>query len=361
MPEPQIWLLLVGIDFYLKEANQLRGAKNDVTSMELSLKEYYKEVNVTKLLASVTGNPGQTAPPEDEHLWPTWDNFTGKIKDITQKASAGDIVWIHYSGHGTLQTTKTSEFTYQEGSGIDAALVLWEPNSSYGVRYLRGIELAILLDDMANKGLKLTVVLDSCHSGSISRKSDNKVRSIPWSVEVDNEFPLHESVLPQFLILKENNFRDAAITSHWLLHPHGYTLLTACGPHETAKEIRLKEEHHGALSYLICKAFFYCMENEIENVTHELIYRHVYANMFKVGGQHPILIGTDKSTLQGAEVGRLNVRSTFEIIQVSADRMIRLDAMFLHGACTGDEYEVYVHAEAKELVSRFTITNVEVF
>lgn len=143
------------------------------------------------------------------------------------------------------------------------------------------------------------------------------------------------------------------------MHPHGYTLLAACGPHETAKEIRPGGRQHGALSYLICKAFYYCAQNKIENVTHELIHRHVYAEMFRVGDQHPILIGTDKSTLRGAEVGRLDARSTFEIIQVSVDQKIRMNAGFLHGACTGDEYGVYVHAEAKELVTRITITDVE--
>lgn len=81
--------------------------------------------------------------------------------------------------------------------------------------------------------------------------------------------------------------------------------------------------------------------------------------MFRVGEQHPILIGIDKFTLQGAEVGRLNARSTFEIIEVSADQMVRINAGFLHGGCTGDEYEVYVYAEAKELVNRITIINIE--
>lgn len=361
MPEPRIWLLLAGIDFYPNEANRLQGAINDVLSMELSLKEYYKEINVTKLLASVTGEPGQTTPPEDMHLWPTWDNFTGKIKDITQKASGGDIVWIHYSGHGTLQSTKTPKFTYLEGYGTDAALVLWEPNSSQGVRYLRGIELAILLDDMVDKGLKLTVVLDSCHSGSISRDGDYKVRGIPWSIDVDSEFPPHEPVLPQFLASKEKILRDTATTSHWLLHPQGYTLLAACGPHEVAIEIRLtaRQQYHGALSHLICNAFGYCAQNEIQDVTHELIYRYVYASMFKVVRQHPILIGTKKSTLWGAEVARLDARSTFEIIKVSADQEIWMNAGFVHGACTGDEYGVYIHAAAKELVTRITITDVE--
>jgi len=221
MPEPRIWLLLAGINFYPNEADRLRGAVNDIASIELGLKEYYKEINVTKLLAPVTGEPGQSAPPEDKHLWPTWDNFTGNIKDTTQKASAGDIVWIHYSGHGTLQLTDTSEFVYQEGYGTDAALVLLEPNAQQGVRYLHGIELALLLDDMVDKGLKVTVVLDSCHSGSISRGEDSVVRGIPWSVDVDSEFPLHVPVLPHSLVSKEKILRDTATTSHWLLHPQG--------------------------------------------------------------------------------------------------------------------------------------------
>lgn len=172
MAKPTVWLLLVGINFYPDKAQQLCGAVNDVMDVELGLKECYKEITVTKLLASVTGESGQSAPPEDKHLWPTWHNFTSQLKFITQEASEGDIVWVHYSGHGTLQPTQTSEFVYQEDYGTNAALVLLEPTGQQGVRYLRGIELALLLDKMVHNGLKLTVVLDSCHSGSISRGED---------------------------------------------------------------------------------------------------------------------------------------------------------------------------------------------
>jgi len=360
MPEPQVWLLLAGINFYPNEADRLRGAINDIGSIELGLKEYYKDINVIKLVASVTGEGGQSAPPEDKHLWPTWDNFTGNIKDITRKASADDVVWIHYSGHGTLRPTDNSEFVYQEGYGTDAALVLLEPDAQQGIRYLRGIELALVQDGMVYKGLKLTVVLDSCHSGSISRGEDS-VRGIPWSVDIDSEFPLDVPVVPQALASQEKILRDTATTSHWLLHPKGYTLLAACGPHERAKEIMLKEEqqHHGALSHMICKAFDFCAQNEIQDVTHELIYRHVYANMFKVAGQHPILIGSDKTTLWGAEVAHLDARSTFEIIKLSPDQEIWMNAGLVHGVCTGDEYGVYVHAEAKEPVAHIQITDVE--
>ena len=68
MSKSQIWLLLVEIDFYFKKINQLRSAKNDVTSIELSLTKYYKKINVIKFLASVTGNSGQTAFSKDQHL-----------------------------------------------------------------------------------------------------------------------------------------------------------------------------------------------------------------------------------------------------------------------------------------------------
>ena len=356
----KIWLLLVGINFYPEEAQRLHGTVNDVRDIELGLKECYKEINVTKLLASVTGEPGQTAPPENKHLWPTYDNFTGKLKYITQEASPNDIAWIHYSGHGTLHPT-ASKAGYQEDYGTDAALVLLEPGARRGVRYLRGIELARLLDDMAKKGIKLTVMLDSCHSGSISRREDSRIRGIPWSVDVDSEFPLHVPVLPRSLVSEKKIFRDTATTSHWLLHPQGYTLLAACGPHERAKEILLKEkqQYHGALSHLICKALNFCAQNQIQDVTHELIYRHVCANMFKVAEQHPILIGTENTTLLGAEVVRQNARSTFEIIKVPTDQEIWLNAGLIHGVCTEDEYGIYTHAEAKEPVTRIIITDVE--
>ena len=130
------------------------------------------------------------------------------------------------------------------------------------------------------------------------------------------------------------------------------TLLAVCGPHELANENELKEKQkYGALSYLICKALGFFAVHEIQNVTHELIYRHVYVNMFKVARQHPILIGTDKTTLWGAEVARLDARSTFEIIKVSADQKIWINAGFVHGACIENEYGVYIHAETKKLVT----------
>lgn len=102
------------------------------------------------------------------------------------------------------------------------------------------------------------------------------------------------------------------------------------------------------------------MQNKIENVTHELIYRHVYVNMFKIDEQHFIFIDINKFTLQNVEMRRLNTRLIFEIFQVFANQMIRINAEFLHEICIEDEYEVYVHAKTKKFVNRITITNVKI-
>ena len=360
MSEPKIWLMLVGIDFYPDRANRLRGAVNDVLDMESSLNDHYRDANIIKLVASVTGEQSQTAPPEDESLWPTRDNLIDKLEYITQKASPNDVVWVHYSGHGTLRPTKSSEFSYQEDYESDAALVLLEPNSQRGIRYLRGIELAIRLDCMASKGLKLTVVLDSCHSGSISRNEDPLVRSVPWNAEVGSEFPLQVPTLPTFSTSK-NIFRDADVRSHWLLQPQGYAVLVACGPHELAREIRVgQERHNGALSYHVLEALEFCLRNQIQDVTHEIIYERIRAKMhLKLADQHPVLIGARRTPFSGVQTEKREASSTCEVIKVSADQEIWLNTGLINGVRTNDEYSIYPYAEAIEVDIRVIITDVQ--
>lgn len=49
----------------------------------------------------------------------------------------------------------------------DLALVLYEPISD--MRYLQGLELALMLEEMVDKGLNPVLVLDCCHPGGVLR------------------------------------------------------------------------------------------------------------------------------------------------------------------------------------------------
>jgi len=84
------------------------------------------------------------------------------LVDVSQK---GDIVFIYYAGHGSQVTNSKSA----EADKKDETMV---PADAYkGVKDIRDKELATLFNKLVEKGVVLTVIYDSCHSGSIGRGS----------------------------------------------------------------------------------------------------------------------------------------------------------------------------------------------
>ena len=361
MSVSKIWTVLIGINFYPNPSNRLRGAVNDISDIELTLRESYSAINVIKFIARVTGDTDQRAPSEPAHLWPTWDNITAALKTVAEQASPDDAVYIHYSGHGTLRSTASSGHDYQEDYGTDAALVLLDAHAAEGIRYLRGIELALLLDEMASRGLRLTVVLDACHSGSISRTEYASVRGVPWNADVAAAFPFQVPTSETHAPPARDFYRDAATENQWLLHPRGYSLLAACGPHESAKEIHVgKERYHGALSYHVLEALTFHSRTQVQRVTHEVIYRRICAKMYiKIATQHPVLIGHEASTFWDTKDIAKTPSSVCEIVQVSPNAEIWLNVGSVHGACIGEEYVVQSREGATDTSSKLIITDVQ--
>src|SRR5262249_49518635 len=74
--------------------------------------------------------------------------------------------YIHYSGHGGRCPTIVPKVKGPQG--LDESLVPIDIGSPKA-QYLRDVEIAKLLRDMDAKGLVVTVVFDSCHSGGATR------------------------------------------------------------------------------------------------------------------------------------------------------------------------------------------------
>ncbi len=177
------WALLIGADFYFTgcartgESGQvvhypsLGGCVNDIELVEVFLKDDVglSDDDIIKLTCTPDSNL-QNTPKESPASWPSYNNILDAFHRIEELGQPGDLVYIHYSGHGARVRMAYSALKGPEG--FDEALVPVdiEIQSKEGQsRYIRDVELAILLHSLVKKGLLVTIVLDSCHAGSSNR------------------------------------------------------------------------------------------------------------------------------------------------------------------------------------------------
>lgn len=170
-PTNKFHALLIGIDCYLPNRlsdgssyRSLRGCVRDINHVEAYLLNTRPETQIFKLTASNVD--GSITPKEPLEQLPTYKNIVKKFQELTRVAQIGDFVYIHYSGHGGR--TKTNYPKLKGDDGVDETLVPTDIGKPEG-QYLRDIELALILKRMVDKGLVVTVVLDSCHSGGAVR------------------------------------------------------------------------------------------------------------------------------------------------------------------------------------------------
>ena len=121
----------------------------------------------------------------------TKTGIIGAFKKMTASCKQGDVVYIHYSGHGQQMTDVHND----EKDGLDEC---WIPYDAYrkaskiyhGEKHLTDDELNIYLNAIRNKiGVKgkLLVVIDACHSGDGTRGDDDEVmRGVEDTLVVDS-------------------------------------------------------------------------------------------------------------------------------------------------------------------------------
>ncbi len=248
-----LFALLIGIDYYPEGTEfegrrfpNLEGAVNDITRVETFLRERIKlpDDHLIKLTATDSGVMGAFEPPEK---LPTRKNMIAAFQRLTEMAHPNSQVYIHYAGHGGRAATAFPKI--KSATGRDEGLVptdIAQPGSNY----IRDLELACLLKRMTDKGLLVTLILDSCHAGGGER--GNKTARVRGRPEVDQRArPLDGLVgsveeIEQFWL----NEQKATSPSGWLNTQQRVLLLAACRASESAYEDVFEEKQKfGALSY----------------------------------------------------------------------------------------------------------------
>ena len=247
-------------------------------------------------------NTGNTEPSEPREKWPTYDNMVKAFNQITEKAAAGDQVCVYYSGHGGRANTI---FTDLKGAdGLDETLVPTDIGNSEA-RYLRDIEIAHLLKKMVDKGLIVTMILDSCHSGGATRGNvgaatrgiseiDTTKRPTDSLVASDEELSDTWSQLN-----KTSKTRNIESGSGWLPESRGYVLLAACKPNESAIEDRFGDIRSGVLTYY----FLESLSKQISTgITYKTLHDQVIAKVHsKYPNQTPLLEGDADRIVFGSD------------------------------------------------------------
>jgi hypothetical protein len=259
-----IYALLIGAEFYFPNLTEqgtmfrsLQGCVRDITRVEKELLTERLQVPPERILKLRASNTGAKEPPEPPGEWPTYENITAKFQELIKMAEPQSQVYIHYSGHGGRATTIWKDLKGQQG--IDETLVPINIEDVAVSRYMRDLELARLLRAMVDKELIVTLVLDSCHSGGMTRGGGNDiaVRGVPAVDERVRPLDERQSAVASRDELIDNwqEMRGAATrsmkaSSGWLPEPKGYVMLAACKETESAVEYTFNgTDRCGALTH----------------------------------------------------------------------------------------------------------------
>ncbi|KAK3342028.1 caspase domain-containing protein [Lasiosphaeria hispida] len=345
---PVHWAILIGIDFYVQD-RCLQGSVRDVQTVKEYLEAGPTPVDIIMLTAATPADPSSCRPIEEPAFWPTYDNIIEKLQRVLKKAKRGDFVYIHYSGHGTRRKDQKSIH-----SAGNLAFVLFEDNE-YGSSYLMGKVLASCLRKMVEQGLLVTLVLDCCYSGSVLRADRVKgsgIRSIDYNLAVETASPQDPD-----LFGSDGTLRDAQIPlEQWLINPNGYTILAACGPHESAWELEIEGAKRGGLSYFLIEALSALRKRGVE-LTHQSLYQHLRIRFHASWPrQTPMRYGNKNFSF----FGKLGIApsTAFTPVYRADNGRLCLGAGEAHGVHKGDEYVVYPFNTPEDVVSRTSGTSV---
>eukprot|EP00812_Abedinium_dasypus_P001070 NODE_1127_length_1234_cov_141.104326.p1 GENE.NODE_1127_length_1234_cov_141.104326~~NODE_1127_length_1234_cov_141.104326.p1 ORF type:complete len:307 (-),score=100.94 NODE_1127_length_1234_cov_141.104326:133-1053(-) len=148
--------LLIGIN-YLGSANELGGCINDAKSEYKMLTEHFRfPPEQVMLLTEDQGDASQS---------PTKVNMLRGIRWLMDGAKRGDVLFFHYSGHGSQVPDESG----QEEDGMNECLCPVDCMSNPWPD-------AVIIDDFLNDtffdalpdGVRLICVYDCCHSGTMT-------------------------------------------------------------------------------------------------------------------------------------------------------------------------------------------------
>ena len=184
--------------------------------------------------------------------------IVGAFKRMTASCKQGDVVYIHYSGHGQQMTDVHND----ERDGLDECWIPYDAcrkESAYyhGEKHLTDDELNVYLNAIRKKiGVngKLLVAIDACHSGDGTRGDDEDiVRGVEDTLKVDslNARGLYETFEAIKSFFMGDNGKENVINTKAKPLAERWITISACRSDQV--NIEMKKPSVGKLTYALWK------------------------------------------------------------------------------------------------------------
>lgn len=333
-----LYALLIGIDYYEPTPyyNNLQGAVRDIDKVADYLEKSLQipSERITRLTSPLPDtNSLADVRSARKEMPPTYQNIVNAFNYVTETAQAKDLVYIHYSGHGGRVKTIFSDL---KGEGqFDESLAPMDVG--YKGHYLRDVEIATLLKRMTDKGLIVTVIFDSCHSGGVTRV-DGAIRGSrdgePDTKDrpADSAVATREELVQNWLTLTQGDKKEG-----WLPNQRDYVFLGACRPTELAYEsaFEIGKDRNGALTYWMINT----LNSHPAGLTYQALYDRIKGQIqSKFPSQLPMLLGEGDRLVFGDQIKP--VQYSLTVINVDQGQ-VTLDGGMAQGLSRGTQFVLY--------------------
>ena len=207
--------LLVGVDEYNDPQINLQGCVADIVQMkELLMSKGFTEENIVTLTNSAA----------------TKRNILSELDKLITTAKEGEELVFHFSGHGS----QVVDMDNDEPDRLDEILIPHDLNWNGG--YVSDDDIAKIFKKLP-QGVMLSMISDSCHSGTISRDTNTMVRYITPPQNI-----LQTIFTTKGLVLNPVGLRTDGGTQR-------HVLLTGCKSNQTSMSAVIGGNWHGVLTY----------------------------------------------------------------------------------------------------------------
>ena len=185
LADPVRRALLVGVSDYPKASVgdlQLTGPKNDVALMIDTLARLgFRDRDMTVLADGL----GETGSKRQSDGMPTRAAILGALEKLAKDSQPDDLVLVFLSGHGSRQPDlKPEKRAVPKPDGLDEIFLpidigKWDDGIASVQNAIQDVELGQAVTAIRSKGAHVWVVIDACHSGTMTRSADVIAKQVP--------------------------------------------------------------------------------------------------------------------------------------------------------------------------------------